>query len=112
MGAPVVAPTPCTNTAVLVRYVAVRARRRLDGAVASPRERRVGGVLFLERRASRPAVGLVLQRRDLHDHWLRRYRAAERVATPWWGRGADGHPDVRLVDRILLHDLHSPVRTA
>src|SRR4029434_4781189 len=51
LGAPVVAPTPCTSTALLVRYVAVRARRRLDGAVASSRDRRVGSVLSLEGRA-------------------------------------------------------------
>ena len=33
----------------------------------------------------------------------------ERVAARWRGRGADRHPDVRLVDRILLHDRHPPV---
>ena len=63
----------------------------------------LGVILRLERRLSRPCLGLVFQRRHLHHDRLRRPGPASRVAPGRRGRGAHRHPDVRLVGGRLFH---------
>ena len=89
---------------VLYRSTAVRCHRGLDRHVAPRGDRSVGCRLRLGRRDARSTDGSLLQCRHLHDHRIRRRRAAEGVAPRQRRRSADRHPDVRMVHRFFLRD--------